>query len=268
MTRTRVIVATILIPPIIGVLYIGGIPWLVGVLGAAVLGWLELAHILQREHFTVDRYLGLFFVVGAVVEAYLHSLYVLRVDLLQPLLAALIILSLIWALYNKGEHPTADWGVTVASAIYLGFTISFFVALRQRPDGFHWAVTAFVLAWACDGTSYFVGRLFGRHKLWPRISPKKTWEGVVGGAMGSVVAALLLGGWLLGLTFWQSLLLGLLAAVAAPFGDLAESFFKRRANVKDSSQLIPGHGGILDRLDSLLFVFPVVTYFAMIVSGL
>lgn len=268
MTRTRVIVAIILIPPVIGVLYIGGIPWLTGVLCAAVLGWLELARILQREHFTVDRYLGLFFVVGAVVEAYLHSLNLLRLNLLQPLLAALIIFSLIWALYNKGDHPTADWGVTVASAIYLGFTASFFVALRQRTDGFQWAVVAFALTWACDSTAYFVGRIFGRRKLWPRISPKKTWEGVAGGVVGAIGAGLLLGGWLLELAIWQSILLGLLVAVAAPFGDLAESLFKRRANVKDSSQLIPGHGGVLDRLDSLLFVFPAVTYFAMIVSGL
>ena len=133
MTRTRVIVATILIPPIIGVLYIGGIPWLVGVLGAAVLGWLELAHILQREHFTVDRYLGLFFVVGAVVEAYLHSLYVLRVDLLQPLLAALIILSLIWALYNKGEHPTADWGVDGRQRDLPGFHDQLFCGVAPTP---------------------------------------------------------------------------------------------------------------------------------------
>ena len=114
-----------------------------------------------------------------------------------------------------------------------------------------------------SSAGYSAGTSYGRAS-----APRRPGRGLWGGAMGSVVAALLLGGWLLGLTFWQSLLLGLLAAVAAPFGDLAESFFKRRANVKDSSQLIPGHGGILDRLDSLLFVFPVVTYFAMIVSGL
>ncbi len=267
MLRTRIIVATVLIPLVVGCLYLGGIPWLVGVLSAGVLAWIEMAGILQREQFTVDRTLGLFFVIGAVIEAYLHSAGLVQPDLLRPLLAALIIFSLIWALYNKGEHPTADWGVTLASALYLGITTSYLVALRQRADGFDWALTAFAVTWAADAMAYFVGRRFGKHKLWPRISPKKTWEGVAGGTAGAVAAGLCFGVWLLKLPAWLGILLGVLVAVAAPFGDLAESLFKRLANVKDSSQLIPGHGGMLDRLDSLLFVFPVVTYFALVVRG-
>ena len=143
--RTRVIVAIILIPLVVGCLYLGGIPWLLGVLLAGVLAWLEMAGILQREQFTVDRNLGLFFIVGAIVEAYLHSTFPGQYDLVRPLLAALIIFSLIWALYNKGDHPTADWGVTVASALYLGVTISYLVALRQRSNGFNWAIAAFVV---------------------------------------------------------------------------------------------------------------------------
>ncbi len=267
MLRTRIIVASILIPLVIGFLYLGGIYWVAGVLGAGVLAWIEMAGILQREQFTVDRTLGLFFVVGAIVEAYLQSAGLVQADLLRPLLAALIIFSLIWALYNKGEHPTADWGVTLASALYLGITTSFFVELRQRTNGFNWALTAFGVTWACDAMAYFVGRLLGKHKFWPRISPKKTWEGVAGGAAGALIAGLILGVWLVALPWWQGVLLGALVAIAAPFGDLAESLFKRLANVKDSSQLIPGHGGVLDRLDSLLFAFPVVTYFALIVCG-
>ena len=101
----------------------------------------------------------------------------------------------------------------------------------------------------------------------PRISPKKTWEGIAGGTVGAIVAGLVLSVWLLGIPWWQGILLGALVAVAAPFGDLAESLFKRQANVKDSSQLIPGHGGVLDRIDSLLFVFPIVTYFAFLVRA-
>ncbi len=267
MLRTRIIVAIILIPLVIGCLYLGGIVWLAGVLGAGVLAWIEMAGILQREQFTVDRTLGLFFVVGAILEAYFHSSGLVQANLLRPLLVALIIFSLIWALYNKGEHPTADWGVTLASALYLGITTGFLVALRQRSNGFNWALTALGVAWICDTMAYFIGRLLGRHKLWPRISPKKTWEGVAGGTVGAIIAGLAFGLWLVAIPWWQGLLLGVLVAVAAPFGDLAESLFKRLANVKDSSQLIPGHGGMLDRLDSLLFVFPVVTYFALLVAG-
>ncbi|MEJ5199605.1 MAG: phosphatidate cytidylyltransferase [Anaerolineae bacterium] len=267
MLRTRVIVALVLIPLVIGLLYVGGIPWLLGVLFTGVLAWREMALLLLRQSSSVDRTLGLFFIVGAVVEAYLHSISPSRYDLLRPLLVALIIFSLIWTLYNKGEHPTADWGITVASALYLGITLSYLVALRQRPDGFAWALTAFLVTWSCDTMAYFVGSSLGRHKLWPRISPKKTWEGLVGGTAAALAAGVIVGIWLLALPWWQGLGLGALVAVAAPFGDFAESLFKRLANVKDSSQLIPGHGGALDRVDSLLFVFPVVTYFALVVGG-
>jgi phosphatidate cytidylyltransferase len=265
--RTRVLVAIVLIPLVVGFLYLGGLPWLLGVLLAGVLAWLEMAGILRREQYRADRNLGLFFVVGAVVDAYLHSTFPGQYDLVRPLLVALILFSLIWALCNKGEHPTADWGMTVAGALYLGVTISYLVALRQRPNGFYWAVTAFVVTWACDAMAYFAGRAFGKHKLWPRISPKKTWEGIAGGTLGAIIAGLALGVWLLGIPWGQGVLLGALVAVVAPFGDLAESLFKRQANVKDSSQLIPGHGGVLDRIDSLLFVFPVITYFAFLVKG-
>jgi phosphatidate cytidylyltransferase len=107
----------------------------------------------------------------------------------------------------------------------------------------------------------------GRHKLWPRISPKKTWEGLIGGTVGTLLVAPWLASWLVDLSLWQGLLLGILVAAAAPFGDFAVSLFKRLARTKDSSNLIPGHGGVLDRLDSLLFTFPAVTYFALLVSG-
>ncbi len=123
------------------------------------------------------------------------------------------------------------------------------------------------LTWTADVMAYFVGRALGKHKLWPRISPKKTWEGLIGGTVGVLVVGPLLGGWLLGLSWWQGLLAGALVAVADPFGDLAVSLFKRVANIKDSSNLIPGHGGVLDRLDSLLFTVPVVTFFAWVVAG-
>jgi phosphatidate cytidylyltransferase len=126
---------------------------------------------------------------------------------------------------------------------------------------------AFSLTWIIDAAAYFVGRAFGRHKWWPRLSPRKTWEGLIGGCVAGIIAAPLLGIWWLHLSPWRGLLLGLLAVVAAPLGDLSVSLFKRMAQAKDSGNLIPGHGGMLDRLDSLLFMFPVVTFFALFVAG-
>jgi phosphatidate cytidylyltransferase len=284
--RVRLLSAFILMPLIVIGIYVGGVPWTVGVAIAGILAWRELAGLLQQANFTLHYNLGLFFVVACVVEAYLFGSGLLDVSLLRPLLTVLIVLSLIWALYNKGQHPTADWGMTVSSALYLGFLLSHFVLLREfgharasltwwldvsrsgAPDaGFAWVLIAMGLAWVTDSTAYFVGSAYGRHKLWPRISPKKTWEGLAGGTLGALIAAPLLAAWLLGLPWWQGLLLGAIVAAADPFGDFAISLFKRVARSKDSGNLIPGHGGILDRMDSLLFVFPLVTYFAYLVSG-
>ena len=267
MLRARVLSAIFLAPVVFLLVYLGDIPWLIAVLLVSIQAWREMAQLLQRNHFTVDRTLGLFFVVGAVAEAYLHTTGLLSVDLLRPLLAGLILFSLIWALYNKGAHPTADWGVTVASALYLGFLMGHFIVLRERSDGLRWVTVAIALPWVADATAYFVGSTLGKHKLWPRISPKKTWEGLIGGSAAAIIAAPLLGIWLLDLNPWLGLLLGVLVAIVDPFGDFAVSLFKRMAQIKDSSQLIPGHGGVLDRLDSLLFIFPLVTYFAFVVAG-
>ncbi len=268
MLRARILSAAILAPPMLLLIYLGGIPWVVGVLVIGVLAWREMAYILQHDHFTVDFSLGLFFVIGAVLEAYVRASGLLQVDLLRPLLAGLIVLSLIWALIITSEHPTADWGVTVASALYLGFLLGHCITLRERPSGLQWFLLALFLTWIDDTMAYFVGSALGKHKWWPRLSPKKTWEGLAGGCVAAIIAAPLLGGWLVGLNLWQGLLLGVAVAAVAPFGDLAISLFKRLARVKDTSQLIPGHGGILDRLDSVLFTVPVTTYLAMLVAGM
>jgi phosphatidate cytidylyltransferase len=265
--RTRVISAILLAPLILVVAYVGGPAWLALALVAGVQAWREMALLLQRDQYRIDFALGVFFVVGALVEAYLHATGALSFDLLRPLLAGLIVFSLIWALYSRSVHPTADWGVTVASAVYLGFLLGHFITLRERTAGFQWLCLAFLLCWMIDTMAYFVGSRWGKHRLWPRLSPKKTWEGLIGGSLAALLLAPFLAHWLIGLSPLLGLLLGALAAALAPFGDFAVSLFKRMAKTKDSSQLIPGHGGVLDRLDSLLFVIPMVCYFALAVSG-
>lgn len=267
MLRARVLSALVLIPLVILLTYIGGIPWAISIACIGVIAWGEMSRLLQRSDFAVDRLVGLFFVVAAIAEAYLRGAGIVQVDLLRPLLVLLIMSSLINALYDKSEHPTANWAINVASALYLGIMLSYFVALRERTNGLNWVIFAFGMTWIGDTLAYFVGRRFGKHKLWPRISPRKTWEGMAGEVGSCLIAGPLLGAWLVGINVWQGLLIGLLIAVLGTYGDLAVSLLKRMANMKDSSALIPGHGGMLDRLDSLMFTFPVVTYFAFIVAG-
>lgn len=164
----------------------------------------------------------------------------------------------------------ADLGLTLGGAIYTGGLLGYAPLLAalsesaQRGGGFAWLMAVLLVTAACDTGAYFVGSLLGRHKLIPHISPGKTWEGLAGGFLGSVAAALALMG-LLKLGVYQAVVLGLLVCLAAVAGDLSESLLKRAAGVKDSSRLIPGHGGVLDRLDSILFVTPVIYWFTQVI---
>jgi len=265
--RARVLSVLVLLPGVLLLMYLGGIPWAIGVALVGAIAWGEMSGLLQRSNFAVDRLVGLVFIGAAIAEAYVRGAGALQADLLRPLLALLIIASLIYALYDRSEHPTSNWAITVASALYLGFMLSHFVTLRERGNGLNWVIFAFSMTWIGDTAAYFVGSAVGKHRLWPRISPKKTWEGLAGEIGSCLVAGPLLGPWLVGITWWQGALIGILVAILGTFGDFAVSLLKRMAHIKDSSQLIPGHGGILDRLDSLMFTFPLITYFALIVSG-
>ena len=275
MLRTRVLSVIVLLPLVLLLAYLGGIPWLITILAAGLLAWLEMTGLLRRDSFAVYRWIGFLFVPLLIAAAYARSAELFPMpgtratgaDILPLLIVALVLVSLAQALFDRGEHPTTDWAMTVAGIVYLGFLLSTFVTLRERTEGFWWVLLAFSLTWIIDASAYFVGRAFGRHKWWPRLSPKKTWEGLIGGSVAGIIAAPLLGIWWLHLNPYWGLLLGLLAVVAAPLGDLSVSLFKRMAQAKDSGNLIPGHGGILDRLDSLLFVFPVVTLFALFAAG-
>lgn len=165
----------------------------------------------------------------------------------------------------------ANLGLTLGGAIYAGGLLGYapmLAALRDTPTragGTLWLLLVIVGTAACDTGAYFVGSLAGRHKLIPHISPAKTWEGLAGGALGAIIAAVALSG-LLKISLLAAIVLGLLICAAAVSGDLCESFLKRAARVKDSSNLIPGHGGVLDRLDSILFVLVAVYWFIVVSS--
>src|SRR5205807_8527333 len=143
-------------------------------------------------------------------------------------------------------------GIAVLGAVYPGILMAMVVRLRQLPDGVAWLLLTLVVTWLNDTGAYFAGRAFGRRKLLPRISPSKTWEGAIGGAAGSILGALVVQHfWLPALPAWGAAAIGAGAAVLGPLGDLSESMLKRAFGRKDSGRLLPGHGGLLDRVDSL-----------------
>jgi phosphatidate cytidylyltransferase len=157
----------------------------------------------------------------------------------------------------------------VTGCLYGGLGLAPVAALRIGPSGLQWVIAALVITWANDTCAYFAGRLFGRHKLYPAVSPNKTWEGFAGGTVGSV-AGMFVARWVAfpALSPTDCWVLGLLGGVLGPLGDLCESMLKRAYQVKDSGRLIPGHGGLLDRVDALLFNAPAVYLYVAVVRGL
>jgi phosphatidate cytidylyltransferase len=146
--------------------------------------------------------------------------------------------------------------------------LSYWLNLRGLEDGRNWVYLAMLITFANDTGAFFIGRAKGKHKLAPTISPAKTWEGAIGGLISAILAAIVIA-MVLNLIspftfeYWQIILLGFLVSLFAQLGDLVESLFKRNTGVKESGNLLPGHGGILDRFDSLIFVGAVVYYYVI-----
>ena len=149
--------------------------------------------------------------------------------------------------------------------IYIALPFSYLILLRNMENGGRWILLLFTVIWANDTFAMLTGKGFGRHKLSPMISPGKTVEGAVGGLAGGAVAALLYNHFLsMGIGLGSALLLAVVIGVAGIFGDLFESVIKRAAGAKDSGTIIPGHGGMLDRVDSLIFAIPLLYYYLTI----
>ncbi len=261
MLRDRALSAAVLAPLVLGFAYLGGL-WFLALIMAvgAVAGW-EYFGLMQGDDRASLRWIGLAGILLFIVEAYWAQDGSLRLAL-----TGFILLSLSAALFRTHAAPVTGWVWGMAGAGYLGLLLGHFVAVRNLPAGLQWLLLGLFVTWITDSAAYFTGRAVGRHKLWPRHSPKKTWEGVIGGWAAGVIGGALLGPALVGLSPLAGAILGGLICVVAPFGDLAESMFKRQMGVKDSGHLIPGHGGMWDRIDSLLFVTPVVYYWATLIG--
>lgn len=160
-------------------------------------------------------------------------------------------------------------GHLITGMLYGAFGMTALAELRGRPDGVKWLIVAMTITWANDTLAYFAGRFLGRHKLYPEVSPNKTWEGFFGGLVGSILGLFVYRFfWTTPLTVLDCLLVGLAGAILGPLGDLCESMIKRAYGVKDSGKIIPGHGGLLDRIDALLFNAPMVFLYVHFVRGL
>lgn len=199
-------------------------------------------------------------------------------DQLAPILGILSLALLVYCTFSSTIADVfADASHSVFCLIYVGFTLLALPALRDQNNGPSLVVFLLCVVWAGDIAALYIGRPFGRHKLAPTLSPNKTWEGTIASVFGSVIVA----AGLLGLAaylarlnsvklsyadeaWWYWLILAIIVNIAAQVGDLAESALKRSAGVKDSGTLLPGHGGILDRIDALLLAAPALWYAQLI----
>lgn len=257
MLRIRLITALAGIPIIVAAVLAGGGWFLaVAVIVGLLAGW-EFDRMARLKGYAPNQALLLVMIVLVLLTAFWS------LNLSTHMVTAALVLSLSWQLFRAGSKtPTVDWAVTLAGILYIGWSLAHLVALRQLPQGQAWVWLALLVTWAGDSFAYLAGSRWGRHKVWPRLSPKKSWEGLLGSFAGGLLLAALVIFWF-ELPWTPTLLAGIAIPAVAFFGDVAESMLKRDAGVKDASSLLPGHGGILDRIDSLLFVAILVYYWAV-----
>ena len=262
----RITTSFLFLPALVVIAREGGIYYLVLIELGIGIGTVEFFAMLEARKLAPYKTLGTFCALLLGLTAF-HQSYLFTYLVLTILLLALSISELSRA---RNEQAINHISATIFGAMYVGWLMSHLVLLRELPyamgqiysAGTGYALLPFVLTWSCDTTAYLFGIRFGRHKLLPRISPGKSWEGAVAGGCFAVVAAFVYQQrYAHFLSWFDCVMLGLLTGVLAQVGDLVESLLKRDAELKDVSGTIPGHGGVLDRFDSLLFTAPMVYYY-------
>jgi phosphatidate cytidylyltransferase len=251
---TGVIAAALFLP----IVYYGGFPLVLLTYFLATIGLYELLKMKNLTIFSVHGFLSVLFLwVLLFPEEYsevIQSFYYSKTEIG----IALIFLLLTYTVITKNRFTFEDVSFSILSALYVGIGFYFFFETRQE-GGLVFILYSLFMIWATDSGAYFIGKAMGKRKLWPEISPNKTIEGSIGGVLCAVIVSVLF----VLFTDIHASLIGITVALSVfgQIGDLVESAFKRHFNVKDSGNILPGHGGILDRFDSLLFVWPLLHFF-------
>ncbi len=244
----RTITAIIAGPSVLAGAVAGG-PWLVAiVLAATALAVWEVTALSATARAPIYRVCG---ILAAWASPLATATGIVAVGWLM--LGASAIAGLLRVAARTGDSSALGaWALAVSIGVYVGALLASTIGLREGPDGQSWLLLVLLSTWSCDILAFLVGRSVGRHKLAPRVSPQKSVEGLIGGVAGALAVAAV-AAVLLPLSPLRVLGLGIVVAIGAVLGDLAESAVKRQLGAKDFGHILPGHGGILDRMDSLLF---------------
>ncbi len=276
MVKQRILTALWLTPLAMAAIWFGDFPFLIAFCVAliALLAMREFYRMASGIRVQPQTLFGIIFSLLLIfsrdprVAEHLRDVWGID-NFVSILLTAGVLFSLFLLLARRQKtNALSGWAWTWAGILYIGWLLSYMAPLRALEDGRNWLYLACFCTFASDTTAFFVGRAFGRHKLAPTISPKKTREGALGGIFGAAAISLF---FLLPtplslaaqLSWWQALTLGVLISLIGQSGDLVESMLKRNTDSKDSGTIFPGHGGALDRIDSIMFAIVLVYYWVI-----
>jgi len=260
-TATRIIVSLIAIPLIVLASYFGSYYFFIFTLAIGLISYNEFSGMIKKNIANANLWFGLLTVCVIITNQFYHT-----VDFI-PLLFILILLLLMIELFRNKGSVVKNLGATFLGILYIGLFSSALIAIRELyPNdndlyirGGYLIISILATIWVCDSAAFFSGTAFGKHKLFPRISPNKSLEGALFGFVFAILTMLLAKLVVLDFLSWTNVIvLGIIIGIIGQLGDLVESSIKRDSGVKDSSSIIPGHGGIFDRFDSLLFSAPAV----------
>ncbi|WP_338469822.1 phosphatidate cytidylyltransferase [Niallia sp. XMNu-256] len=261
--KQRIITAVIFGIILISLTVVGGLPFLILTYSTATIALYELLRMRNLQLLSVPGIISMIILWVVLLPSkynYIFSfIHLTKVEI--TLFAVLLFLS--YTVATKNRITFDDVGFSIMSILYIG--MGFYYFFETREAGLVYIFYSLFIIWATDSGAYFIGKAMGKRKLWPDISPNKTIEGSVGGILSAVIVGVIYG--LVTEMDGNLMYLGLITIILSAFGqvgDLVESAFKRHYGVKDSGNLLPGHGGILDRFDSLLFVWPLIHFLQLI----
>jgi len=269
MLRQRLISIAFILPVGLALVIIDGWPFYLFIMLIVGLAAWEYGRMFQTGGYNPARPL---IIAGALLLVLLRALFGFTYTDLA--LTGIVLAAMLWhliAAQHGAEKNGTNLAITLGGILYLGWLGSYLVSLRMiNQDGVFWFLLVLPAVWSADAGAYSFGRRFGRHKMAPRVSPGKSWEGyfsgIVTGALGGMLLAWIYG--LLGadMSIIHGLALGLILAIVTPAGDLGESMLKREFGLKDTSQIIPGHGGVMDRIDSWLWAATIGYYLIILLK--
>ncbi|MFC4404546.1 phosphatidate cytidylyltransferase [Gracilibacillus xinjiangensis] len=258
--KIRTITAILSILIFFPIVFIGDWPFKIIMYIIATVGLIELLHMRKTTSYPIPTILTIFLLWGLLYQE--DSIFFSK---RLELIMFFVLLLLAYTVLVKNKFTFEDAGFLILSSIYVGLGFYYFMETRELESGLIYIFYAILIILATDTGAYFFGRAIGKHKLWPEISPNKTIEGALGGILvACVVAVIYQFFYPVHESLFLVIVVTILASIAGQIGDLVESAIKRHYDVKDSGKILPGHGGILDRFDSWLFVFPLLHFIQFI----